>query len=109
MKQKRLLAHISVALLFPLAAFAEPTSDMTTVYSIRPYIQTNTVFVQVSADVICQTSTFKIDLAKLNGKAAYAAALVAMVGNKNVRLEVANATGCTGWGTELQSITVFAQ
>ncbi len=69
---------------------------------------TNTVFVEVSSEIICQTRTFKIDLAKLNGKATYAAALSAMMANKKVMLEISDTTGCTDWGTELQSITVFA-
>jgi hypothetical protein len=38
----------------------------------------------------------------------YAAALTALTTGKRVILEVSNATGCTGWGTKLQSLYVLA-
>ena len=100
---------LSLFLLIPASAFSDPTSDKTTITNIRPYIGSNAVFLQTANSIICQTDVFTIDLSKPNGKAAYAAALAAMSTNQKVQLEISNATGCKGWGTELQSIYVWSQ
>jgi hypothetical protein len=109
MKTKLALIFLTAITLFSSSAFTEPHSGLTTITAIAPYIESNHVHIAVSSPVLCGTDTFRIDLSKLNGKAAYAAALAAMMTNKKVTIEISNAKGCTGWGTELQSITVFAQ
>jgi len=105
----KILTMALLVLMVPVSAFSEPTSSKTTIINIRPYIGNDHVYLQTTNNIICETSVFKIDLSKPNGKAAYAAALTAMSTNQKVQLEISNQTGCKGWGTELQSITIWAQ
>ena len=91
--------------LFSSTVYSEPTSGAATIYAIRPYIGGNWVYLTIAGlPAICQTTVFTIDLGKPNGKAAYTAALAAMLTKSQVMLEISNATG---WATELQSISVF--
>jgi hypothetical protein len=82
MKAKLALILLSVFSLFTSSVFSEPTSDFTTITQIRPYIGTNNVLISTSSNAICGGASFYIDLSRLNGKAAYAAALAAMMANK---------------------------
>lgn len=99
-----------IALAWPVSSFAEPTSGLVTIVYLRPYNvngSTGTVYMEVSASSVCNTNVYSIDLSYGGGKELYAAALAALMGNKQVRVEVANDTGCTGWGSKLQSIYIF--
>jgi hypothetical protein len=100
---------------YPQLSLAEPTSPPTTIVSLRPYVGTSTVFVQVADRLsLCNTEVYTLDTSKPNGKNAYAAALSALVANKRVQLELTNAANpCTtpwgaNWGAELQSIFVLS-
>ncbi|WP_043090301.1 MULTISPECIES: hypothetical protein [unclassified Xanthomonas] len=108
MKQTR--APWSVVLLFLGAAAlaqAEPTSDLVSVVSLRPYIGDSMVYIEVDSDALCGTLTFTIDTSQPNGKEVYAAAMTALTTGKKVRLEVPTSIGCKGWGSKLQSIYIY--
>lgn len=84
------------------------TGPRVKITQLRPYMGSGQVFVHVNSSQLCGTSVFKIVLSDPAGKEAYAAALTAIATGKNVALEVSNVTGCTGWGTQLQSIWLDA-
>ena len=106
---KNILLKILLAVVCTYASIAncEPSSGQTAIYSLRPYIDGTSVFLQTVDNPICNTSVFVIDLNKPSGKEAYALAMAAFMSNRKIILEVSNATGCTGWGTQLTSITMF--
>jgi hypothetical protein len=85
---------------------AEPTGEPVTITVLRAYTSASdpVAFLEVSSSALCGTSAFAISLNIPGGKEMYAAALTAFVTKQKVRLEIANATGCQGWGTRLQSI-----
>lgn len=83
---------------------AEPTSAPLTLKMLRPYAGGPNVYVYVGETTFCGADTFVIDTSMPNGKELYAAALTAYAMGKRVRLEVPTATGCSGWGTKVQSI-----
>lgn len=74
---------------------------------IRPIIPNNLVYIGASSsNNICNTDMFVIDLSKPNGKAAYAAALTAVVAKNTVVIELTG-TGCAqvpALGIELNSL-----
>jgi hypothetical protein len=87
---------------------AEPTSGPVNIVRLRPYncaSCTGAVYVQIDAPSICDTTVYQIDLTFVGAKEVYAAALTAFVTGKKVQIEVVN-TGCTGWGTKIQSLYV---
>ena len=82
------------------SAYAEPTSGAVTLSQLRPYIGGTGVYVYVNGVGPCGSGVsgayaiYTIDLTSAAGKAAYAAALAAIIANKSVMLEViANACG----------------
>jgi hypothetical protein len=91
------------------AVSAEPSSPATVkIMQVRPYANSHSVYIHVSSGQLCSTSAFVIMTDEPGGKGMYAAALTALTTGKRVILEVSNATGCTGWGTKLQSLYVLA-
>ena len=107
MKTGYLHIMFAAVYLFTSVAYSEPSSGQTSIYSLRPYIDGTSVFLQTVDNAICNTNVFVIDLNKPSGKEAYALAMAAFMANKKIQVEVSNATGCTGWGTQLTSITIF--
>ena len=95
--------------IFSCPAMSEPTSVPTNIVSVRPYVGSDLVFFTADSNVICDTNVFKIDTKKSMGQTTVATLLTAVAAKLKVKIEVANATGCTGWGTEIQSITVFSE
>ena len=96
-----------MVMFFSVEAFADPMSGWIYIYTIRPYSSTSgPVLLSVSSTALCGTDTFTINTTAPNGKEMYAAALSAVMTKKLVMLEVSNSTGCTGFGTLLQSISV---
>jgi len=95
----------AILLLIGFAANAGETGGKVNLVSLRPYV--GKVYVQVSPAGLCGTEVFTIELANTGGKEMYAAALTAFSAGKLVELEVSNATGCTGWGTTLQSLYIY--
>lgn len=89
-----------------LVANAEPISSPTTLMFLRPYAGDNMVYVRVTESDVCETLVFGIDVSKPTGKEMYAAALSALLAGAPVQVEISDATGCTGWGTLLQSIYI---
>jgi len=91
------------------SAVAEPTGAPVKILSLRPYNTPNggNIYVEVSESrQPCETQGYVIDLSWVGAKEAYAAALTALVTDKYVRIEAVN-TGCTGWGTKIQSIILI--
>lgn len=86
--------------------YAEPSGGKVDIVSLRPYAG-SVIYIQVSSSSLCNTDTFTIDTSQLNGKEIYAAVLAAVTAGKKVSLEAANATGCAGWGTKLQSVYIY--
>lgn len=99
-----------LALMFLVGSVqAEPSSPTAVkIVAIRPYVQSYAIYIQVDSEQLCNTSLFRLYLNEVGGKEAYAAALTAVATGKKVILEVSNTKGCTGWGTELQSIILLA-
>lgn len=95
-----------VALCVPRAVQAAPIGGRMLILSMRPYIG-GSIYLAVSSKDLCGTEVFSFMGGDVNGKEMYAAALTAMVAGKEVQLEVSAATGCTGWGTRLQSIFIY--
>ncbi len=90
-------------------ASAEPTSGAVTISQLRPYIGGTQVFVYINGVGPCGSGVsgpyalYTIDLSSAAGKAAYAAALAAVIANKPVLLEVI-ASACGTQYPGLQSI-----
>jgi hypothetical protein len=91
-------------LIFSTFAFAEPTGAPVKITSMRTYVGTGIVFIATDSNALCGTGTFTLDTKIAGGKEAYAAALAAYLSGKTITIEISNATGCTGWGTQIQSI-----
>lgn len=104
------IAVVCVTLVYAPQASAEPTSTPVHVLYVRPYnLKGGTGFVifQVDAAPLCGTDSYQIDLSWGGGKEAYAAVMTALLSGKRIGVEIDNA-GCTGWGTKVQSIYVYA-
>jgi len=92
------------------SVYAEPTSGLVTISQLRPYIGGNGVYVYLNSAGPCGQQTgaygiYTIDLSSPAGKAAYAAALIAVTTGKQVQLEaIAGACGTQYPG--LQSIYI---
>ena len=98
---------VFLALCIGGAVHAEPTGARVNVISLRPYASSTSAYLHVSSPALCGTEVFTIPLNEQGGKEMYATALTALVSNKQIQLEVSNATGCTGWGTRLQSLFIY--
>lgn len=99
-----LIAFASIFMGGPV--LAEPTTDPVKIRMIRTYNSdggAGSVYVQIDNKSLCETDTYKINLAWGGSKQVLATALSAFLTDNSVRIEVANA-GCTGWGTLVQSI-----
>jgi hypothetical protein len=103
----RQLTVIIAALVTLNNAMAEPTSEAVSISSLRPYSGGNTVFVYATTN-LCPKSFYSIDLGSNAGKAAYAAALMALGSGKLVKLEIAGTceAGVAG-STNLQSVYIL--
>jgi hypothetical protein len=66
------------------------------------------IYIGVSSSDFCGTTVFSFSSSEPNGKEMYAAVLTALASGKQVQLEASTATGCTGWGTRLQSIYLYS-
>jgi hypothetical protein len=99
-----------LALVVSSGVFAEPTTQKVKITSLRPYASDNSgVYLQVDrVTPVCTheggINVFLIDLK--TQKADYAAALTAFALDKEVQIEISNETGCTGWGTRIQSLYI---
>ena len=65
------------------------------------------VFFTVETISVCDTSAYRIDLSLSGAKEIYAAILTALALNTEIVIEISNETGCTGWGSVVQSITIL--
>lgn len=95
-------------MIFSAGAFADPTTAPVSILFIRPYNNSATAgaaYIQVDQTSVCDTNVYRVNFALNNSKEVYAAALAAFLANRKVKIEVVN-TGCTGWGTDIQSIFV---
>jgi hypothetical protein len=98
---------ISLLLLATFVATAGETGARVKIVSLRPYSGGPSAYMQVASDALCGTSVFTIAVSEPSGKEVYATALSALVAGKDVAIEVSNSTGCTGWGTRVQSLYIF--
>ncbi len=89
------------------AVQAAPIGGRVTIVNVRPY-SGGSIYVHVSSAELCGTEVFSFTSGEVNGKEMYAAVLTALTTGKQVQLEVSAATGCTGWGTRLQSIYLYS-
>lgn len=102
------LFMVLVMLVMSFTAMAEPSStESAGIRSLRPYID-GSVFIELDAVILCNTTVFMIDGTQVEKDIMYASVLSAFMGNKQIRVEALTATGCTGWGTQLQSIYMDA-
>jgi hypothetical protein len=106
MRSKGAFWLIGIMLCLAQMAQAEPSGGKVDIISLRPYAG-SVIYIKVSSATLCNTEMFTMDTSQVNGKEMYAAALAAVTTGKKVSLEVANATGCAGWGTKLQSIYLY--
>ena len=97
---------VAISLLAVQTAFAEPTGDLVYLKVVRPYMQTNNIYVVVDSSALCGTDTFIIDRTAPGGEETYIAAITAISNQMRVQLEVSNVTVCTGIFPSLQSIYV---
>lgn len=95
------------ALSAPQLGFAGELSGKVNITSLRPY-GVGLAYVQVTPIGVCGTDVFVIRLDEPGGKEMYSLALTAVSSGKRVELEVSNTTGCTGWGTRLQSMFIYS-
>ena len=102
---KHLLLLLACTLSF--SAHSGETSDLAEVLRLRPLSDSGTagVYMLLKSSTICETTEFRIDLAKIGGQEMYSAALAAMLAGKKIQVEAVT-SGCTGWGTELRSIYI---
>ncbi|MGR4866943.1 hypothetical protein [Caulobacter sp. LARHSG274] len=89
-------------------ARAEPSSPPVLVNQVRVFENGATPFalVETAAPTVCGVATFTIDLTSAAGPAMLSIAISAFTAREHVVLEVSNSTGCAGYGTRLQSITL---
>lgn len=108
MLRRFVIMLVALSLGSPLAARAEPSSAPALVKQVRVYeAGTGSVaFVTLATSDICQTTVFKINLTGGAGPGMLSAAMTALAARKYVIVEIANSTGCTGYGTLLQSLAV---
>ena len=108
MKYKTLIL-CSAMVALPLFAIASPESTSPAyVIMVRPY-NSGSIYIQLDSNVLCDTSVFMIDGNNAGKDIMYSAALSALVAKKKVRVEALTSTGCTGWGTRLQSLYLLAE
>ena len=87
---------------------AVPTSSNLYVDYIRVY-SNGTVYIGVTTADFCSTSVFSIPSTTIAKKEFLASLLSAQAANKPVWLEAVNSTGCTGWGTAIESVWLRSQ
>ena len=103
---------------FPVSSYihAEPTSGLVSITSIRSYqgpLLSDTasdyrggVFITVDSNQLCNTNTFRIELKYHGSKEMYSAAMAAMMGSKQVKIEIKHRPEGCEWGHELQSLYI---
>jgi hypothetical protein len=102
-------AVASIACLCSTGARSEPTSSPLKLEYIRPYGGTNIVFIKaaIAPGSFCASNIYSLDMATNTGKAMYAAALAALLSEKNVQLELINCGGGPSGSNSLQSIYIL--
>jgi hypothetical protein len=99
---------LSLLLALPLTGLAGPTGGLVKVKSVRPYAaQTTggTIYFVVDSTAFCSTDTFAIDLSWGGSKEIVATLMTAFVTGSSFTVEAH--TACAGWGTSVQSITLY--
>ena len=105
---KLTLACLISILLIHAPAHAEPTVGPFTISNLRPYIDSNDVYITVNvAPPQCPTTVFKLNMTRPLAREAYALLVTALTSGRSISLEIRNSTGCVGWATEIQSVFMF--
>ncbi|WP_146218069.1 MULTISPECIES: hypothetical protein [unclassified Caulobacter] len=105
------LAAVATCAAVSAPATAEPTYGPVQLNQVRVYDDGANAFVliEVKNATYCSTSTFTFKLSNLSGAGMLSASLTALATGQRVNIEISNTTGCNGYGTQLQSITVLSQ
>lgn len=70
---------------------------------------TPSVYITLQNAPICNTDTFSFQLTDVGAQGMLSIALTALTTGQFAEIEISNATGCTGWGTQLQSMYLLAR
>jgi hypothetical protein len=93
----------------PSIARANPFDTPGTILYVRSYSAGASSFALVrlsQGGTACGTDTYTINLSDPGGQGMLAVAMEALALGSTVTPEISNATGCTGWGTALQSLMI---
>lgn len=94
-------------LVFFSSAMAYESSDFVKIISIRPAIDGNVYFEVETPAAMCGTSVFLVKVKDDGSKAVYSALISAAISEKLVKIETWGICAPdTGWGTEIQAVTV---
>ena len=104
-----------VALLLVFATstvFAEPTPGPVNLLNICPYLGdpgqagSSAVYITIAGanPPVCNTTVYVLEISQPGVKEAFSILVTALAAGRTVYLEIRNSTGCTGWGTKLQSV-----
>lgn len=85
-------------------AVAEPTTPDLKIGSIRVYTNGD-IFLHMKSRSLCDTEVYVIPAGSAAREEMYSLMLAAYMADASVRLEIVN-SGCTGWGTQLQSVYI---
>lgn len=100
---------VSIVILFLATCYpfvvAGDVSAETKVLTLRA-AEWGDIYVQLTTNVLCNTTVFKIDVDDPGRDQMYSAALSALMGNKKVKVEE---NGCSGWGTNLRSFYILSE
>jgi len=97
-------ATLAFAATMPTTASADISAPIN-VATVQVYIP-STAFVETVGNAVCSTSVFKIDLTTAAGPGMLSVAMTALSTGKKIVVESIY-TGCTGWGTGLQSLKLM--
>ena len=86
-------------------SMAEPTTPAIKIDYIRVYTD-GAIFLHMNQRSECNTEVYTIPASSVARKEMYSLVLSAYMADRPVRLEVVN-SGCTGWGTALQSVYIL--
>jgi len=100
---------LSASMLAAFNVMAEPRTVVSSISSMRPYT-TGTYFVTLAtaslADGTSCNRTYRVRNDDAGAKTVIASLLTAYAMGQDVQLEVPTSTGCTGFGTPIQSVIV---
>jgi len=95
---------LTLVFILAILVMAAPVSAATsTINYLRAY-NNGSIYIVLDSIIACNTTVFVIDASHAGSDEMYSAALSALMGNKKISVEPLVSTGCTGWGTKVQSL-----